>query len=364
MNNLLIGLIAVTLLIGGGALFMSHHDHDHHGHAHDKHGHDHHDKHDEHYELVAKAPVREDGTFSIATSFYPLEFALSRIAGDLAEVTNVGAGRDPHDFRPSTQDILAMQQADLVVIQGAEFEPWGDEVKEQLRAEDVPVVVATAELELMKLEDDHGDHHDEHGEEAEEEHKDEEEHHDEHEEEHDDHHDHAHGEYDPHTWLSPALMSEKVEHFAEALATLDPENTATYEANAAALQAELTALDTEYETALSSCSTDEIITSHDAFGYLAEQYNFTIHSIAGISTQDTPSAQTLANLKEEAEEGVNAILLENSSVTAFGETLAAETGLQTLPVNPIAYVVPEGQDYFSLMRANLESFQTALVCNG
>ena len=357
----------------------------------DKHGHDHdhphedghHDEHHEH-ELVAKEPVRADGEYIIATSFYPLQFALEQIVGDRARVTNVGTGRDPHDFRPSTQDILAMQQADLVVLQGAEFEPWGDDVQEQLKAESVPFVLATAELELHEAGEhghDHGEaHKDEHGHEAVEEHHDEDEQHDEadhdhahgdedehmHEDEdaHNDEHGHAHGAYDPHTWLDPVRFSETVEHLAEAVATLDPENAAVYEANAAGLQAELAALHNEYETALATCAVDEVIVSHDAFGYLAERYGISMHAIAGLSTQDTPSLETMAELKEEAEEGVNAILLEESSVSAYGETLAAETGLQTLPINPAAYVIPTGDDYLSLMRANLESLETALACNG
>lgn len=195
----------------------------------------------------------------------------------------------------------------------------------------------------------------------EDEHHDDEHHHSEHKDEHDHH---AHGAYDPHTWLDPVLFGETVTHLTEAVSTLDPENAEAYEANAAALQAELTALHAEYETGLATCAVDEVITSHDAFGYVADRYGITIHSIAGISTQDVPSAQTLAELKEEAEEGVNAILLEESSVTAFGETLARETGLETLSVNPIAFVVPEGEDYLSLMRANLETFKAALACNG
>ena len=353
--NKFVGIALLAVVLVGGAWFLlsqgekGHHDE--HGH---EEGHDDHDDHDDHGHdddhelppLEAKEPVRADGTFSIATSFYPLEFALTRIVGDLAEVTNVGEGRDPHDFRPSTQDILTLQQSDLVVLQGAEFEPWANDVNAQLITEEVPVVLATAEIKLREAgEDEHGDEHEE--------------------EEHEDEHDgHNHGAHDPHTWLDPVLMSEMVEHLAEAVSTLDPENAGAYEVNAATLQAQLAQLHTEYEEGLASCTVDEVIASHDAFGYLAARYGITIHSIGGLSTQDLPSAQTLAELKEEAEEGVNAILLEENNIASYGETLAAETGLQTLPINPIAYVVPEGEDYLSLMRANLETLETALVCNG
>lgn len=345
--NKTVGIILVVVLVLGGAWFVfsddSHHDHEADDHKH------------EHDELSAKEPVRADGTFSIATSFYPLEFAINRIIGDLAEVTNVGAGRDPHDFRPSTQDILAMQRADLVVLQGAALEPWGDAVQDQLKTEGVPVLLATNELTLMEA----GEHHDEHGAgEHNEEHND----HGHDETEDEDHHGHNHGAFDPHTWLDPVLFSQTVEHLTEAIVSLDPENAETYQANAATLQADLADLDVEYASTLTSCTASEVITSHDAFGYVGARYGFTIHSIAGISTQDLPSATTLATLRAEAAEGINAILLEANSVTAYGETLADETGLQTLSIDPIAFTIGADSDYFTVMRANLDTFATALAC--
>jgi zinc transport system substrate-binding protein len=369
-------LIVAVLVIGGGWFFLSQGDKDH--------GHDHeHD--DEHMhggaeDIVAKEPVRADGEFTIATSFYPLAFALETLTEGVAEVTNIGEGRDPHDVQLSTQNIATMQQADLVVLQGAELEPWGNDIIEQLGAENVPVLLATHGLTLMEggHEHDHGGEH-----EGEEEHHDEDEqhdnemHHDEDEEQHghehedqdheeDGHHDedeHDHGAYDPHTWLDPVLFSQSVAEMVEALTILDPENAALYEERGATLQAELATLDTEYTDGLANCALAEVITSHDAFGYLGERYDFEIHTIAGLSTQDLPSAQTLAELREEAEAGVGAILLEANSVSAYGETLAAETGLQTLSINPAAYLVPEGEDYFSIMRTNLATFADALQCN-
>lgn len=299
-----------------------------------------------------KTSVDVDGIV-IATSFYPLEFALERIVGEHGMVTNIGAGKDPHDFEPTTQDMLTLQQADLVVLQGADFEPWGDDVSERLEADGVPVVSATADLQLHE-----GGHH--HHDEYEDAHDHEDDHADEHEDAHDGH---DHGVYDPHTWLDPVLFSQSIDHLVHELAEIDSAHTDAYEANAAALQAELAALNMKYAETLGSCSLDEVITSHDAFGYVADRYSFEVHAIAGLSTQDMPSALTLASLKAEAEEGIGAILLEENSIAAYGETVAREAGLQTLRINPIAYIVPEGQNYLTLMEQNLNTFATALNCN-
>jgi len=318
----------------------------------------------------------------VVTSFYPLQFALERIVGEAGTVTNIGAGRDPHDFEPSTRDMVALTQADVVVLQGADFEPWGDDVMVSLAAENVPVIVATVNLELHEgghKHDDHDDHdehaddHDDnHDNEHEKAHEDEPGHDDEHghdEESNDDNHadeeehDHDHGAYDPHTWLDPVLFSETVAYLAAELAVLDPTNAALFQANAEELRAELAVLDETYAERLSNCSLNEVITSHDAFGYLGDRYNFAVHSIAGISTQDMPSVATLAELRTEAAEGIGAILLEENSVTAYGETLARETGLKTLGINPIAYVIPVGEDYLTLMQSNLNTFAVALACD-
>lgn len=305
---------------------------------------------------------------SIANSFYPLEFALERILGDLGTVTNVGAGRDPHNFEPSTQDMVALKRADAVVLQGADFEPWGDTVAASLEVDNVPVIIATSNIDLHEGGHEHeedeshsSEHEGEHFEDEHEEEHEDEPHDDEHQEQHND--EHTHGAYDPHTWLDPVLMSEMVGHLAAEIALLDPANAGAYLANAGSLQEQLAGLHTRYENRLTNCTLDEVITSHDAFGYLGDRYDFQIHTIAGLSTQDTPSATTLAKLRAEAAEGIGAILLEENSITAYGETLARETGLQTLSINPISYVIPDGADYVSLMEDNLSTFAAALNCN-
>lgn len=294
----------------------------------------------------AESTSIDNERLSVITSFYPLQFALERIIGEKGAVTNIGAETDPHDFTPTAQDILAMQRADIVVLQGADFEPWGDDVMNRLVSDGVPVVLATADIELHEGGHHHEDEHEE----------------EEHDESHDDERDH--GAYDPHTWLDPVLFSQMVAHIAEEVAAIDPANASTYQTNAEALQTDLAALDTEYKNRLTECYLDEVITSHDAFGYVAERYNFEVHSIAGLSTQDTPSVTTLAELKEEAEEGIGAILLEENSIAAYGETLSRETGLETLSINPVAYVVPTGQNYLTIMQSNLDAFAFALQCNG
>ena len=374
-----LGIIGAIALIGGGFLIFS-----------------------SPSDTPSREAVRADGEFTIVASFYPLAFALETIAGDAATVVNISEGRDPHDYRPSARDLERMQQADLVVLQGAGLEPWGEDVRETLEAAGVPVSIATQPLSLHEAGAEHA-HEDEHTHEDEDEHTQEHEdaheheNEDEHEGEHDaehmvahdeDHthedtheheeesahknedeaehaHDHAHdhGGLDPHTWLDPVRFGESVDYLRDIVRELDPERAATYQENAAALRAELAELDTAYAAALEGCAADSAIVSHDAFGYLADRYGLTMHPIAGLSTADTPSAAQLAALREKAREsGSQAVLTEESAVTEFAETVARETDLTVLPMNPIAFAIKDGDDYISLMRGNLESLQTAYAC--
>ena len=344
-----IGIIIALLLLGGSWYLASNHPNNE-------------------RQYPEEATQTTESVLTIATSFYPLQFAAERIVGDLGVVTNIGAGVDPHNYEPSARDMLTLERADLVVLQGVDFEPWGDGVARQLRTNGVAVHIATAGLNLMENEDH--EEGDEHGEEVD--HEEDEADHEEDEEEHEEEADHDeadedghddHGEFDPHTWLDPVLFGKMVEGLTATVIATNPENSDIYRANATKLQAELANLNGRYENRLASCELDEVITSHDAFGYVAKRYHFSAHSIAGISTQDTPSVTTLATLREEAAEGIGAILLEENNITAYGETLARETGLQTLALNPIAYAIPDDEDYLTLMQKNLDAFAIALKCD-
>lgn len=289
--------------------------------------------------------VTADTPLQVVASFYPLAFIATEVAGEYAQVRNLSSGRDPHEYQPSVADTLAMQQADIVLFQGAGFESWSEDMEAQLQGTDVAVVVAAEGLTLHEADENHDEHTED----------------DEIDEDHAEN-EHAHGQYDPHTWLDPLLFAKTVTQVRDAFITRDPQHESVYQKNADMLLGSLTALDAGYRTALAECRVSEAIVSHDAFGYMADQYGLTMHAIAGISTQDAPSAALLATLRAEAAEGSVAILTEQSAVTEYADTLARETGLQIVPINPISYVIPEGEDYLTLMRSNLRALMVAYAC--
>ena len=153
------------------------------------------------------------------------------------------------------------------------------------------------------------------------------------------------------------------DHILQAIVKTDAANEATYLANAKMLKDRFAQLDQAFQTGLAQCVNNKMIISHDAYGYLARRYGFEFHSITGFSPQDEPSAKILAELKREAEKGITHILIEENNIRRFADTLARETGLKTLPINPLGRGTLDPQkDFFDIMEENLSSFKIALNC--
>jgi zinc transport system substrate-binding protein len=298
-------------------------------------------------------PQQKDKTLKkpeIVASFYPLAFMGEQILGDRARVTNLAKNQEVHDFRPSPKDIITLMNADLVIYQGAELEPWAEDVIPQLTEKNIPVLEVSEHLKLYKMEEDEENHE---GESHDDEKHEKEGSHDS-EEGEDEHH---HGEFDPHTWLDPVLAQDMVDEVRKKIEEIDPQNADIYVKNAESLKAKLQAFDSQFQDL--SCMNNKAIISHDALGYLARRYDFTLHSISGLSPYDEPSAKILVELQEEAKEGMTHILTEENSVKRFAETLSHETGLKMLPIYTLE---TNTESFFSGYEKNFISLKTAFQC--
>jgi zinc transport system substrate-binding protein len=149
------------------------------------------------------------------------------------------------------------------------------------------------------------------------------------------------------------------------LIAIDPARSDFYAANTAALVAELEALDQEFTTGLANCEQKEIVTSHDAFGYLANAYGFEQHGIAGLSPESEPSPARLAEISEMVKaEGITTIYYETLVSPAIAETVANETGATTAVLDPIEGLVEGSTDTFiTVMQANLQALIKGQTCS-
>ncbi len=174
-------------------------------------------------------------------------------------------------------------------------------------------------------------------------------------------------ENDPHIWLSPKLSKEVVDQITFALKIIDPSHATDYQNNAETLKTRLDVLDQNYQDQLKNCAQTTIITSHDAFAYLARDYGFTQMPIAGVSPEQEPSARDLVRLASLVKtNGITTIFFESLVSPKLSETLAEETGAVAQVLNPLEGLTDDeitaGKNYFTEMEANLNNLKTALQC--
>jgi zinc transport system substrate-binding protein len=289
-----------------------------------------------------------EGELSVLAGFYPLQWAAERIGGDrLAVSSATPPGGEPHDLELAPQDVATVAGSDLVVyLEG--FQPALDEAVESEASDRGWNAAGAADLSST-AEGGHS-HEEDH---AEEDHAEEE-------------HGHEEGAVDPHFWLDPTRLADVGDAMAGRLAELDPDGAGTYEQNAADLRADLEELDTEMESGLAGCAVDTLVTSHDAFGYLAERYGFEVVGIGGLSPSQEPSPDQLAEISDLVRDrGVTTVYTETLVDPAIAETVADEAGVQTAVLDPLEGLTGEsaGEDYLAVMRANLETLRAGQSCS-
>jgi zinc transport system substrate-binding protein len=259
-----------------------------------------------------------DGRTQVVAGFYPLAFAAARIGGDRVEVTNLTPpGAEPHDVELSVSDVELVREADLVLYLGQGFQPA---LEDAAGGGDTAIDLLDG-LELREGEE---------GEDG----------------------------RDPHVWLDPVRFAQVVERIGSELGG---------ETAARELTSQLRALDAEFRAGLADCDRDELVTAHDAFGYLGERYGLEVIPITGISPETEPSPQDLEEVSELVRErGIRTVFVEPLLSPEIGETVAREAGAETAVLNPLEGLTEEeldrGDDYFTVMRANLEALQEGLGC--
>ncbi|MCW6005616.1 metal ABC transporter substrate-binding protein [Micromonospora sp. CPCC 205371] len=280
------------------------------------------------------------GKLDVVAAFYPLQFVTERVGGDAVSVTNlVKPGAEPHDLELNPDQVAQLTDAKFVVyLKG--FQPAVDEAVTQ-QASGKALDVTTAVPLLDATADAHeGEEEGEHAEEET-------------------------GGKDPHVWLDPTRLATIGDAVAKRLGETDPDRAADYTARAATLRSDLEKLDKEYADGLRTCKLREIVTSHSAFGYLADRYDLEQIGITGLTPEDEPSPQRLAEVADEAREHkATTIFFETLVSPKVAETIAKEVGAQTAVLDPLEGLQPGStDDYFSVMRKNLGTLRTALGCS-
>ncbi len=296
----------------------------------------------------AASPPPLTPPLSVVASFSILGDLAQVLGGERVRVTTlVGPDEDAHAFEPRPADAKAIAQSKLLIINGLGFEPWAQKLAQSAGYKGLTVVasngVKTSALAEESTQSNGQNHSHSAGQTA--------------------------GPTDPHAWQNPANVVLYTRNIAAGLAKADPAGAPIYQANAAAYVKELQALDAwaGAQFAAIPASKRKVITSHDAFGYLAAHYQITFLAPQGMASDAQPSAKQVARLIRQIQrEKIRAIFLENMSDPKLLTQLSKDAG-----VNPGAALYSDalsgpgkpGATYLQMMRHNVTQLAAGMKLN-
>ncbi len=258
-------------------------------------------------------------------SFTVLADMVQHIGGSHVQVRSlVGPNGDPHVYEPTPQDAEALAKADVVFVSGLGLEGWMDRLIRASGTKGIVVVASTGIPTRRMVED---------GEEI----------------------------TDPHAWNSTANGVIYAENITRALIQADPAHAADYRAQGNAYEAQLRKLDTWAREAVSRIPVTQrnVITSHDAFGYMGAAYGIRFLAPVGFSTESEASASAVAGLIDQIKRThIRAVFLENSNDPRLVEQIASETGVRmggTLYAESLSTADGPASTYVNMFRYNIET---------
>lgn len=282
-----------------------------------------------------------DSRLDVTASFYPIFEAAQAIGGEDADVVNLTpTGTGPHDLELTPQTVAEVEDADLNLFLGENFQPSVEKAVAQSSGLNVDLLEG---IELRSADDGiPGVQGEVDGE-------------------------RLAGGKDPHVWVDPVGFLQIVDEITAAYTEADPGNADTWERNAAEYRANLETLDADFQQALRNCETRTLVTSHAAFGYLADRYGLVQAPIAGISPGEEPNPQSIAAVARRAEEdGVKTVFFETLVPRKLADTVAQEIGARSDALDPVEGLDAEGEaagkTYESIQRDNMERLRTGLGC--
>ena len=290
----------------------------------------------------------------VTTTTQLADFA-DQIGGDNIELTSLLApGASAHHFDPSPKELVALSQADVLIVNGADLEGFIDSTIEAsgftgelvtaadgIDLDEAKAITTEGELEAESGETPHQDHDHADHDHADHDHADHADHdHADHDHDHaaDDaeahgaHDGHDHGDTNPHLWTSPRYAGAMAAEVARGLAAADPDHAADYEQRAAAYAAKLAALDAWVGAQFEAVPAEDrvLVSGHDSLRYYLHDYGIAYAGAIMPSFEDNaePSAAELDALSERiTERGVRAIFVESSMSPKLAQAIARETGI-------------------------------------
>lgn len=269
------------------------------------------------------------GVPTIEVSNYPLEYVVSRIGGSRLEVHFRAAGAaDPAYWRPTTEDVVAMQEADLIFVNGAGYEPWLNDVS--LPGSRVIDTTAGMGDRLVSVRGEITHSHGAGGE-----------------------HEHAGTAFT--TWLDLSILIDQSTAVADALMERWPEQGPEFRKRALELRAGLEALDAELIAVARSIENTQFVFSHPVYQYLQQRYGFVGPSVHW-EPDATPDEATLAEFDEMAGRNGFAVMMWESAPTPATASALRARGIEPVVFDPCAGR-PDSGDLLDALKTGVSNLQ-------
>jgi len=245
---------------------------------------------------------------TIVVTYSVLGDVVSQLVGDVADVyVMIPNGTDPHEFEPSARDVETMNNATLIVANGANLEEQLVRIIDGSRQSGVPVFVMADHVVTRTMTED--------GSEI----------------------------IDPHLWLDPMTIHQAIPDLAKKLGMILNVDLAK---QSAVVQQDLANVNSEVATIISGIENCILVTGHDEMGYFAARYGCTIVGaiIPSLSTSAEATAGQIARLKKlVSDSGVRAIFTDLGTPTHIAEQLARELGVQLVVLS--THLLGDGDSY-------------------
>jgi zinc/manganese transport system substrate-binding protein len=277
--------------------------------------------------IIAISPARAQEPLNVVASFSILGDFVRSVGGDRVSVaTLVGPNGDAHVYTPAPADAKKIADAKLVIVNGLGMEGWLPRLVKSAGSK-AAIITATSGIAPRKLGSD----------------------------------------ADPHAWQSVANAKVYVTNIRDALAAADPAGAEAYRANTQNYLAKLDALEREIGAAVAQIPQDrrKVISTHDAFGYLASAYGIEFVAPLGVSTESEASARDIARIITQIRsQKIPAVFLENISDSRLIRRISAETGARvggTLYSDSLTDEKGDAPTYIDMVRHNIKALTSALA---
>lgn len=275
-------------------------------------------------EDTSEIPQSEAGISSetpvVTVSSYPLAYIAARVGGDQIELVDIStSGGHAHELELSPAQVQRLSTSDLVLYLSQGFQPAVETAVQQQGVKSLDGFHVLEEDSTIVG--------------------------------------------DPHVWLDPTNIAAIGEALASTLSELNPAESSFYENNAALLRADMEEVDATYAQALANCEGETLLTSHEAFGYLAQRYNLEQMGVTGIDPEAEPSPARLRELQTIiSERGITTLFVEPTTSHHHSGNLSETLGVEEWPLDTMESQVDPSMDVIAVFDENLHSLGHGLTC--